>query len=189
MVILNFMSYKDKIWVKKVGQELGHWYQILKKNPGTLISKISLCPTFKILSVIMGCQLSSSQKTREKFVGGETEWITYSKETMSTVRGEDRGEGRGVIQTSLSWIQGSVIRSCSYISQTKASFAASEAGELPRYEIQELMQTVASLSAEVATSTEDWESLRHNDTSLILYTNGRVPEKEHKIKQKMKQSL
>ena len=40
-----------KIWVKKVGQELGHWYQILKKNPGTLISKISLCPTLKILSV------------------------------------------------------------------------------------------------------------------------------------------
>ena len=51
MVIHNFMPCMGKIWVKKVGQELGHWYQNLRENPGTLISKKSLCPNFKILSV------------------------------------------------------------------------------------------------------------------------------------------
>ena len=52
MVIHNFMPCMGKIWVKKVGQELGHWYQNLRENPGTLISKKSLCPNFKILSVL-----------------------------------------------------------------------------------------------------------------------------------------
>ena len=53
MVIHNFMPWMGKIVVKKVGQELGHWYQNLRENPGTLISKKSLCPNFKILSVML----------------------------------------------------------------------------------------------------------------------------------------
>ena len=61
-------SFFDMGITPVAGTRVGHWYQNLRKNPGTLISKKSRCPTVTILRVCRTSYLSQYMqlKTRKK---------------------------------------------------------------------------------------------------------------------------